>query len=309
MRDVSPLGASRFERPYSPPSTIGKSSAATSPTSANWPSNDISNRSTGSTFHTYSTTLSSFDTSLDVDLKDFPSPPCSHTCSTPEEPGNPFDTNRSDTDLSVYSDELPNSATLAEARELPVYDANGHRTTFGALCDTEDLTHQRHLVIFVRYFYCPACTAYLQAIAKGISMQDYYSIPVRTAITVIGCGQPDLIRHYKSFTGSRFQMYADPTRALFLKLGIGISYNIGRTKPDYMEKGLLGASREELGLLRKSLNNPQGIRKKDLLRGGHPMQVGGEFLFDRGNAVWCHRMTNYRNHAEVKMLRALLQLD
>jgi hypothetical protein len=140
-------------------------------------------------------------------------------------------------------------------------------------------------------------------------MQDYFSIPTPTSITIIGCGQPDLIPHYKSFTGCPFTMYADPTRSLFKRLGMNTSFSVGKKKPDYMEKGLLGASKDELMLLRKSFKDPEGLRKRDLLRGGNPMQIGGEFLFENGQVVWCHRMRDYRGHAEIETLRRLVGLE
>jgi hypothetical protein len=61
--------------------------------------------------------------------------------------------------------------------------------------------------------------------------------------------------------------------------------------------------------IRKSLKDPNGIRKRDVFRGGNPMQIGGEFLFEDGKVIWCHRMKHYRNHAEVKVVRKLLELD
>jgi hypothetical protein len=48
---------------------------------------------------------------------------------------------------------------------------------------------------------------------------------------------------------------------------------------------------------------------KDVFRGGNLMQIGGEFLFEDGQVLWCHRMRHYRNHAEVPVLRKLLDLD
>lgn len=73
--------------------------------------------------------------------------------------------------------------------------------------------------------------------------------------------------------------------------------------------GLLSSSKVEIQRITKSMKDPNGLRKRDLLRGGNPMQIGGEFLFENGEVIWCHRMTTYRNHAEVRFLRKLLQLD
>ena len=61
----------------------------------------------------------------------------------------------------------------------------------------------------------------------------------------------------------------------------------------------------------KSIHNSLGndpdnaITMKDVFRGGNIMQVGGEFLFEDGQVVWCHRMKNFRNH-EVERTRAPL---
>jgi hypothetical protein len=51
------------------------------------------------------------------------------------------------------------------------------------------------------------------------------------------------------------------------------------------------------------------IRKRDVIKGGNIFQIGGEFLFEEGEVVWCHRMKNYRNHAEVNVIRKVLELD
>jgi hypothetical protein len=51
------------------------------------------------------------------------------------------------------------------------------------------------------------------------------------------------------------------------------------------------------------------IRKRDVIKGGNIFQIGGEFLFEEGEVVWCHRMKNYRNHAEVDVIRRVLELD
>ena len=45
------------------------------------------------------------------------------------------------------------------------------------------------------------------------------------------------------------------------------------------------------------------------LRSGPILQVGGEFLFEEGSLVWCHRMTGMRTQATVKTLRRVLDIQ
>ncbi|KAK5170323.1 uncharacterized protein LTR77_004910 [Saxophila tyrrhenica] len=329
-RDVSPIGTSKFEKPFTPPSaTTTPTTSPTDPTPQNLPFSryHAAHASTASTTDTYSTAPTTATTILDEVLEKASwdaDPTGMHARSRRDsalleghfveeihqqdglEDGW-SDTTRSNSDLA--SDALPDRATLAAVQEFPIFDADGRQTTFGSLFDPENVIHQRQLIVFVRYWYCPACTAYLESLTEGISSEDYYNIPIPTSITIIGCGQPDLINHYKQFTGCPFTMYADPTRTLFKRLGMGLSMNLGKRKPEYMAKGLLGASGDEFRILRKSLQEPEGLRKRDLLRGGHPMQVGGEFLFEGGAAVWCHRMKDYRGHSEIGVLRRLVGLD
>ena len=44
-------------------------------------------------------------------------------------------------------------------------------------------------------------------------------------------------------------------------------------------------------------------------KSGNWMQSGGEFLFQDGQAIWCHRMKNYRNHAEIGMIKRVLEIE
>ena len=54
------------------------------------------------------------------------------------------------------------------------------------------------------------------------------------------------------------------------------------------------------------------LRKRvslDGMRGGPALQVGGEFLFEDGQLIWCHRMKHIRDHAETKTLRKVMDMD
>ena len=349
-RDVSPVGASRFERPYEPPSRAASSHHA-SPTSPTAPRKSsptkmshtsYSSSSTDTHAHSNTTDPSSVDhtavdqnrnmlqydksfgalthysTSADHDHDHDDS--SAMACAFPPNSPNPSSTAdadawfarfRSDPDLTTtLSDDCPDRATLAAVYDLPIYRADGSAQPFGSLYDPSYALHQRQLVLFVRHFYCGACQAYLAALSKAITKDDYFSIPVPTSIFVIGCGQPDLIPQYKKFTDCPFPIFADPSRQLFKKLGMSISANLGTQRPEYMKDISAAAwGAGQITQIRKSLKDPEGIRKRDVLRGGNMMQIGGEFLFDEGEVVWCHRMRNYRNHAEMSVLRKLLELD
>ncbi|KAI7342635.1 hypothetical protein KC354_g16183 [Hortaea werneckii] len=313
-RSVSPVGASRFEKPFNPVVRLAgstkSSSKDTSPTSTHNPasanmSSHHSEPSVASTMQstTNTTAPSSVEstTTLATPTHDLPhSPPATAW----------FARFRSDPDLSLTaSDACPDRATLAAVYDLPIHQADGTAQPFGTLFDPAYALHQRQMLIFIRHFYCGACQAYLQAISASITKSDYFRIPTPTSIFVIGCGAPDLIPVYKRITGCPFPIFADPSRQLFKKLGMRTSMNIGSKRPEYMSE--ISAPAWAWGQVTtvKERVRAEELRKRDILRGGNPMQIGGEFLFDEGEVVWCHRMRNYRNHAEVAVMRKVLELD
>ena len=321
-RSVSPLGASRFEQDWIPgipeQPSISNISSTSSPTSVQRsPATSASSREPYRSHATKPSVVSTNGTTTTPATSITYPRPSTGKASTPTELQDAdaddwFIRCQCDPDLPIDdTDECPDGATLAAVYDIPVYDAEGTPRSFGSLYDPTYTPHQRQLVIFVRHFYCGACQAYLQALTDGITMREYFSIPTPTSIIVIGCGQPEIIKHYKTFTNNcPFPIFADPSRQLFKKLGMHTSLNIGRSRPEYMKDvSPLAWMKGQNETIKKSLRDPEGIRKRDVLRGGNPMQIGGEFLFDEGQVVWCHRMRNYRNHAEVAVLRRLLEID
>jgi len=75
------------------------------------------------------------------------------------------------------------------------------------------------------------------------------------------------------------------------------------SRPEYMSKN----SAWEMTV--KSLMPAVKAKRRDKLAGGNLMQVGGEFLFEEGEAVWCRRMMTYRDHTEMKILMRVLEMD
>ncbi|KAL1642917.1 hypothetical protein SLS58_005159 [Diplodia intermedia] len=209
-------------------------------------------------------------------------------------------------DVNV-SDDCPSKQTLHDAGEIVIYDSNGVGKPFKNFFQGDMAIGQRQLVLFVRHFYCGACQAYLQALTASIDSQTYFTMPTPTNIIVVGCGSPSMIPAYKAYTGCPFPIFADPTRALYRALGMSFSLDMGPRRPEYM-RGIappawIAGQLKQVG----QQTRRQGVRRA--MRGGNWLQVGGEFLFDDGDVVWCHRMRNYRDHTEIKTLRRILEID
>lgn len=312
-RSISPVGASRFERPYSPPrpSTRSSPTSTASPHTMHFGSRRTRHHHSDSIF-SHADTVETAPTTISVT-----SARASKDGDDDDEdvrvvsPDDWFARFRSDSSLdTTQTDACPDRATLAAVQNIPIYDAEGNSHAFGSLYGPATATHQRQLVIFVRHFYCGACQAYLQALTETISPSEYFSIPTPTSIIVIGCGKPEMISHYKRFTGCPFPIYADPSRSLFKNLGMSLTMSFGRQRPQYMRDiPFKEWQAGQLAQVRAELKNPEGIRKRDVLRGGNLLQIGGEFLFEDGEVVWCHRMRNMRDHAEMSVIRKILELD
>lgn len=95
-----------------------------------------------------------------------------------------------------------------------------------------------------------------------------------TFIVVIGCGTHELIDSYIKETGCHFDVYADPTRQLYDKLGMIRTLNMG-ARPAYLQnksvaKTVVSGVMQGLKHLKTGLTMKMGDQK----------QVGGEFLFE-----------------------------
>ena len=144
------------------------------------------------------------------------------------------------------------------------------------------------------------CQSYIRTLSSSISPEELEAANPPVSITIIGCGQPDLIEMYKSETGCRFTLLAEPTRKIYDTLGMTRTLELGAKKPDYFKSGLFAAIVQSIS---------QGIRAgTGALRGGDIKQVGGEFLFENGKLVWSHRMKNTQDHTEVPEIRKIIGL-
>lgn len=194
-------------------------------------------------------------------------------------------TNGSAKHVPPPSDEKPSSSQLTVIGELPILTADGKSIPFSSLYKTG-----RHLVIFIRHFFCGMCEDYVRALSE--------TLPSTTPVSIVGCGDPALIQDYASRTGCPFAIYADPTNKLYDELQLVVKMARGDNDPAYQRRGL---TRSVIQSMWNTVSSGTYAWK-----GGKVSQNGGEFLFDGGQVVWCHRMQNTRDHTEVEDLKALL---
>jgi len=201
------------------------------------------------------------------------------------------------------SDDFPTRAQMRETGDMLIYDANGQARTFKSLYEGEHVIGDRQLIIFVRHFYCGACQSYLKALTTSITPDTYFTMAIPTSIIIIGLGAPGLIRHYRKTTGCPFPIFTDPTKSLYKTLGMSWSLDIGRKRPEYMKD--ISPPAWLAGQLKQMSQTEANLR----FRGGNWLYLGSEMLFEAGEVVWVHRMKNYRDHAEVDVLRRVLGID
>ncbi|MCJ1412717.1 hypothetical protein MMC19_006815 [Ptychographa xylographoides] len=230
--------------------------------------------------------------------------------SKPTGPGNDFEGN-----IKV-SQSPPTKGDLAKAADIPILNAQNESMPFKKLY-MPTKGGRRVLILFIRHFFCGVsasslillsvadvvqnCQEYLRTFCSSITAENLLGLSTPTELAIIGCGQPELIPFYAETTNCTFPIYADPTKKLYKLLGMTRTLTLGDHRPDYMQKSLMSVMLQSIY---------QGLTKgRQAFRGGDYWQVGGEFLFEDGEAVWCHRMQNTRDHAEVPELRKQLGLD
>jgi len=185
---------------------------------------------------------------------------------------------------------IPDEQTLSEAAELPILDQDGTSTPFKHLSSPGDA--KRHLLVFIRHFYCGHCEDYVRALSTHLPPSTISTTTPPTDITIIGCGDPIVIADYIKRTACAFPIYTDPHQALYVKLGMVSNTQLGDKRPEYVGSSVVAGT---LGSMWNMIKSGGKIWK-----GGAFDQNGGEWLFEAdGRLRWCRRMRNTRDHAEI----------
>jgi AhpC/TSA antioxidant enzyme len=201
---------------------------------------------------------------------------------------------------------LPTNDILKKAGEHILYDSAGYKIPFRSLYTQGK---RRTLILFIRHFFCGNCQEYLRSLAKSIPAS---SLPSDLDIKIIGCGSHTLITSYIEQLACSppfpYSIYAEPTKKLYELLGMHYTLSLGTKSPEYIHRSLVRVN------LASAVQGIKRIWSGDALSGGDMRLNGGEFLFEntdsgKANVIWCHRMSNSRDHAEIDTLRKALKLD
>ncbi|KAK4634511.1 Peroxiredoxin-like 2C [Fulvia fulva] len=198
----------------------------------------------------------------------------------------------------AWARQHPEPKLLEEAGEFKIKDENGKDIPLQSLYTDKD-PNERQLVIFIRHFLCGSCEEYVRALGKDLPPSTLSS--ARVTLTLIGCGDPKCIPDYKKRTNCPCEIYADPSRQIYQKLGMVSNLRKSAQKPQYLTKGFGSII---FSSFVNALKSPS-----DALGAGPPSQNGGEWLFKAGSLQWCHRMEDTTGHADTSELKEVLGIE
>lgn len=130
-------------------------------------------------------------------------------------------------------DRLPTTRELLEVSEMNVFNANGEKVKFGDIVRGEN--GHKTIVVFIRHWYCPMCGQYVEDIVRNMTKDALERASVD--LVVIGCGSPRILAAYRRVLRCPFQMYTDPTLAVYRSLGMTLktfAKGLEEDKGDYV---------------------------------------------------------------------------
>ncbi|XP_019278951.1 peroxiredoxin-like 2C isoform X1 [Panthera pardus] len=130
----------------------------------------------------------------------------------------------------------PLAATVAE---LSVLDASGRQVPFGAL-----FRERRVIVVFVRHFLCYICKEYVEDLAK---IPKSFLQEANVTLIVIGQSSYHHIEPFCKLTGYSHEIYVDPEREIYKKLGMKRGEEIAPSgKSPHIKSNVLSGSIQSL---------------------------------------------------------------
>ncbi|MBW0533636.1 hypothetical protein O181_073351 [Austropuccinia psidii MF-1] len=190
------------------------------------------------------------------------------------------------------TNELVDSKTLKQAEGIGVFDEQGNERPFGGL-----VRHGTVCVVFIRHFGCSFCQSYIAGLKKILTQDNLGD----RKLLVVGCGHWSVIKAYKELLDCPFPIYSDNTRKLFdaLSMIANLGFGDSKTQGHYITESLPSA-------ILTSVVNTFKMGTKTFFQAGKMDQLGGEFIFQKGQCVFAHRMRTTRDHTEPEDLKERL---
>ncbi|GAA5890266.1 hypothetical protein JCM16303_002881 [Sporobolomyces ruberrimus] len=167
----------------------------------------------------------------------------------------------------------PTADQLHRASQLSVFSEQGEQVQLGSLMRGEK--GGKCIVIFI---------------TPAVLQQN------NLKLSIVGCGDWELIKPYRENLGTPFEIYADPTKETYVALGMTLrTLDMGNKQPEYQKSGIIG---NIFNSIVKAFKIGSILSKN----AGDQKQLGGEFVFVNGQPVYTHRMENTRGHAPLAEL-------
>ncbi|TFK69686.1 hypothetical protein BDN72DRAFT_767649, partial [Pluteus cervinus] len=181
---------------------------------------------------------------------------------------------------------LPTPSQLSAAASLPIISSAGIRVPFGLLFEL-----QKTIVIFIRHFWCPLCQDYMTSV-KNLAKPEMLKGTRDVQLVIISNGAHTLIEKYKQIFNLPFNMYTDPTLAVYNALGMGKD----KDEASYVKHGLVSGIALVMARAVK-------VKMRVWENGGDVGQLGGEFVLGPGlRCTFAHRMQTPKGHAPISLV-------
>ncbi|XP_010605955.1 peroxiredoxin-like 2C, partial [Fukomys damarensis] len=172
----------------------------------------------------------------------------------------------------------------------PLLDARGRRVQFGAL-----FRERRAVVVLVRHFLCYICKEYVEDLAK---IPKSFLEEADVTLIVIGQSSYHHIEPFCKLTGYSHEIYVDPEREIYKRLGMKRGEEIASSgQSPHVKSNLLSGS---LRSLWRAVTGPLFDFQ------GDPAQQGGTLILGPGNNI--HFIHRDRNRLDHKPINSVLQL-
>ncbi|KAI4881560.1 hypothetical protein NFI96_013259 [Prochilodus magdalenae] len=180
---------------------------------------------------------------------------------------------------------------LSDVEECLVFNQHGASTAFRSLYESS-----RAIIVFVRNFLCYVCKEYVEDLSK-IPQEALKDSGVR--LVVIGQSSFSHIEAFCSLTGYQHEIYVDPERHIYKKLGMrrGEAFMETASQSPHVKSSMLVGS---LRSMWRAMTSPAFDFQ------GDPLQQGGAIIVGPGSDIhFAHFDMNRFDHVPINQLLQL----